>query len=497
MKIKTTKNNIVMFRFSLFILFTTLLIAGCQATPVAQTQAAARHDGIEVVGASGRESERSIESVAAGDARQSLLQHHLEFMAKREGPPLIAGNEARLLIDGPQTYDAIFSAMANARRAIDIEVYIFEGDKIGYAMADLLKRKQHEGVRVRLIYDSVGSVKTPHSLFDSMRDAGIQVIEFNPVNPLAGNLLDLNNRDHRKLVIVDGAVAYTGGINVSSVYAHGSGFSRKSRTGGAESRNADKARANTTYNDVAANDDAENNDIENEKAKSKDGWRDTQIEIRGPAVDAISALFNVTWRAQGGAEVGNVADADSAARGDKFIRVIGSSPDDKANIIYSDLLAAIENAQRSVHITMSYFSPDEKMITALRQAGQRGVEVQLILPGFSDWWPVLEAGRSHYSTLMEAGVVIYERKDVFLHAKTAVIDGVWSTVGSSNMDMRSFLHNNEVNVVVLGHDFGAAMEAMFSADRQRAKKVELEEWQQRSLLSRIKQSVARLFTYWL
>ncbi|HEY3700275.1 MAG TPA: phospholipase D-like domain-containing protein [Spongiibacteraceae bacterium] len=488
MKINTIKNNIVMFRFSLFIFFATLLIAGCQATPIAQTQTVARRDGIEVVSASGRESARSIESVSAGDARQALLQHHLEFMAKRAGPPLIASNEARLLIDGPQTYDAIFSAMANARHAIDVEVYIFEDDKIGNAMADLMLRKQREGVRVRLIYDSVGSVKTPRSLFDSMRDAGIQVIEFNPVNPLAGKLFDLNHRDHRKLVIVDGAIAYTGGINISSVYAHGSGISRKSRTGGAESKSADKTRDN------AGNDD----NIANKDAKSKDGWRDTQIEIRGPAVAAISDLFNATWRAQGGAEAGGVGDIKNvAAHGDKFIRVIGSSSDDKANIIYSDLLAAIENAQRDVHITMSYFSPDAKMIAALRQAGQRGVEVQLILPGFSDWWPVLEAGRSHYSTLLEAGIVIYERKDVFLHAKTAVIDGVWSTVGSSNMDMRSFLHNNEVNAVVLGNDFGQAMEEMFAADRQQANRIEKEAWQQRSLLSRIKQSVARLFTYWL
>jgi cardiolipin synthase len=146
---------------------------------------------------------------------------------------------------------------------------------------------------------------------------------------------------------------------------------------------------------------------------------------------------------------------------------------------------------------MSYFSPNKALIEALKAAAQRGVDVQLVLPGFSDWWPVHEAGRSHYSELLEAGVEIYERKDVFLHAKTAVVDGIWSTVGSSNMDVRSFLHNYEINVVILGDEFGDSMEKMFKDDRAKAETITKDAWEERSLSLRLKQTISRMFSYWL
>lgn len=446
----------------------TLTSHGCRTVaeaPPADTQHAAT---LAVVGSNGRNHERSVGTIAAGDDEKELLKHHLRYMARQTGPALVADNDVKLLIDGPQTYDAIFTSLAAAQRTIDIEVYILDDDHIGRALADLLEKKQRGGVRVRVIYDSVGSIKTPRAFFDELRSAGVEVLEFNPVNPLGGKISELNNRDHRKMTIVDNKVAYTGGINISSVYAHGSGFSRKSR------READ------------------------EKTALKGGWRDTQIQVTGPAVQIFSDMFEAMWLRNGGSDRAAGAKLENPQpRGDKYLRVIGSSPDDKTNFIYTDLLKAAENARRSVHITMSYFSPDAKMIEALCGAARRGVEVELVLPGFSDWWPVLEAGRSHYSKLLAAGVVIYERKDVFLHAKTAVIDRVWSTVGSSNMDMRSFLHNHEVNAVVLGNDFGEEMEAMFAADRARATLVDAETWRKRSLPLRLKQAIARIFAYWL
>jgi len=439
---------------------------GCRSIaepPRAPTAAAAT---IEVIGRDGRERERAVHAVAAGDELKPLLQHHLQVMAQRQGPPLIASNEVKLLIDGPQTYDAVFGALDAAQRSIDVEVYIFDDDKLGRSLAAMLKRESRSGVRVRVIYDSVGCIRTPKNFFEDMRAAGVQIVEFNPVNPLAGKLLKLNHRDHRKIFIVDGDVAFTGGINVSSVYAHGSGVSRK--------------------------DDAE---ADADSALSR-GWRDTQIQVTGPAVREFARLFEATW-AQSGGGVSTEPVAESRAPGDKYVRVIGSTPDDEVNHIYADLLTAIEHSRHSVHITMSYFSPNRKMIEALAAAARRGVDVQLVLPGFSDWWPVLEAGRSHYRELLEAGVFIFERRDVFLHAKTAVIDGVWSTVGSSNMDMRSFLHNNEVNAVVLGNDFANAMESMFAQDRAKAERVELNVWNERSLLLRVKQTLSRMFGYWL
>ncbi len=411
-----------------------------------------------------RRDERS-GSVEAAGTRQTLLQYHLANLAQ-EGPDILAGNEVRLLIDGPAAYNAIFAALSSATETIDIEMYIFDADKIGRALADLLREKSRAGVRVRLIYDSVGCIRTPRSFFDEMRADGVATIEFHPVNPLAGKFLRLNNRDHRKIFIVDNRIAYTGGINISGVYTHGSGISRKQKP-------------------------------RDEAAALEDGWRDTQIEITGPAVNAFSDLFDAMWMIGKGEPSLALPERKRNAAGNKYVRVIGSSPEDEINFIYADLLGAIKRARQSIHITMSYFSPNRAMIEALREAAQRGVDVQLVLPGFSDWWPVLEAGRSHYGELLEGGIHIYERKDVFLHAKTVVIDGVWSTVGSSNMDVRSFLHNYEVNVVILGEDFGASMEAMFARDRNSAEPVRKEKWQDRPLSLRLKQTVSRMFSYWL
>lgn len=197
---KSTIKFVRRVAFSLAIFIGLFCSDGCRtiaAAPTAQIQPTT----LKVVGADGSEHSRAVSKVAAGDARQALLQHHLRHMAAQPGPPLIANNDVKLLIDGPQTYDALFSSLAVAKHTIDVEVYIFDDDKIGRALTDLLKEKQHSGVHVRLIYDSVGCVKTPRSLFDEMRNAGIGVVEFNPVNPLAGSPLDLNNRDHRKIVI--------------------------------------------------------------------------------------------------------------------------------------------------------------------------------------------------------------------------------------------------------------------------------------------------------
>ncbi len=404
-------------------------------------------------------------SIEGDTSVESLLHYHLQQISNQSGPKLIAGNEVALLIDGPAAYKAIFSALAQAADSIDIEMYIFDDDRIGRPLAQLLREKSRSGIHVRLIYDSVGCLYTPRKFFDDMRADGVEIVEFNPTKPWAGKFLDLNNRDHRKIFIIDNRLVYTGGINISSVYTHGSGLSRRTRV------------------------------VEN---AMDDGWRDTQIEIRGPAVAEFTDFFDAMWLlAKGPISRPLRPSKEVESVGDKYVRIIGSSPEDSVNFIYSDLLAAIQRARISVHITMSYFSPNRAMIDALTDASRRGVEVQLVLPGFSDWWPVLEAGRFHYDELLEAGVHIHERHDVFLHAKTAVIDGIWSTVGSSNMDFRSFLHNYEMNTVIIGEKFGEDMEEVFSLDLSKAEKVNTADWERRSLLLRVQQRVSQVFIYWL
>ena len=179
------------------------------------------------------------------------------------------------------------------------------------------------------------------------------------------------------------------------------------------------------------------------------------------------------------------------------MRVLGSSPDEPGNEIYDALLNAIGRAERSVKITMAYFVPDPRTIEILTATARRGVEVSLILPGFSDAAVVFHAGRSHYQTLLDAGIRIYERQDVLLHAKTVLVDDVWATVGSSNMDWRSFLHNDEVNAIVLNAAFGREMAALFDRDIARATRIDPQAWSERGLTLRLQERWARIWDYWL
>lgn len=443
-----------------------MAIAGCASLPDFDALRAARYEDnrVRVMNARGQVTLHTTGRLASrltGNGRSELLQRHLGFMESLDGPPLIAGNDTRLLIDGPAAYGAMFRAISQARDHVNLETYIFDDDAVGHQLADLLIRKQAEGVQVNLIHDAVGTLRTPAEFFQRMAGAGIQIVKFNPVNPFSRRGWQINNRDHRKIVVVDGRLAFTGGINFSDVYSSGS-----SRI----------AREPTT----------------------EEGWRDTQIEIRGPAVAQFQRLFLETWQKQRGPPL---AKRDYLPRldrqGDKLVRVIASEANERINHLYLEILSAITHAEETIHITMAYFVPDRQTIDALCDAARRGVDVKLVLPGFSDFPAVFHAGRSHYSTLLAAGVKIYERRDAMLHAKTAVIDGVWSSVGSANMDMRSFLHNNEVNAVILGTSFAIEMETMFRADLQRATAVDAQTWSSRSLILRLREQLARIWEYWL
>ncbi len=179
------------------------------------------------------------------------------------------------------------------------------------------------------------------------------------------------------------------------------------------------------------------------------------------------------------------------------MRAIGSAYSDPHSLIYLTLLSAINNAEQRVNITNAYFAPDPQLLKALTDAAQRGVEVKLILPSQTDSWAVFHAGRSHYSNLLHAGVNIYERRGAVMHSKTASIDGVWSTIGSTNLDWRSFLHNDELNAAILGRDFSSQMDAMFARDLAESHAIDPNRWKYRSLLFRIKEWTARLVEYWL
>jgi cardiolipin synthase len=325
--------------------------------------------------------------------------------------------------------------------------------------------RQAAGIQVNLIYDSVGGLSTPRKFFERLSAGGIKVLEFNPVNPLAGKKKEwlLNNRDHRKLLIVDGRVAFLGGINISEAYSSGP-FSRPGK----------------------------------EKGKYAAGWRDTHLQIEGPAVAKLQRLFMDTWTKQRGEPLAKKNYFPRLGKqGAEIVRVIGSTFTDPYSQIYLTLLSAITNAEQRVYLANAYFVPDPKLLEVLTDAARRNVDVRLNLPSQTDAWVVFHAGRSHYTELLRAGVRIYERRGTVMHSKTAVIDGVWSTVGSTNLDWRSFLHNDELNAVILGRDFGKQMETMFAQDLKESKEIHLKNWKRRPFRFRVQEWLARLAEYWL
>ncbi len=382
------------------------------------------------------------------------------------GVPLIAGNRVSLLFDGPATMREMMDAARNATSNINLESYIFDEDEIGTQFADVLIQKQHDGVQVNVMVDAVGVLAVKPAFFDRMRAAGIRVVIFNPVNPAkAKGKWEVNNRDHRKLMIVDGRTAFTGGINISSTYANSSLFRSKYK----------KAK------------------VDGDKV----GWRDTHVKIEGPAVAALQYSFVNLWLEQAGSEL-TKADyfPPLAPVGDKILRVLATNPDGDFEI-YKSLMVAIAESKKSVHITSAYFVPDQQIVDALVAAAKRGVDVKLVLPGVSDHGMIRYAGQAFYDQLLAGGVKIFELQIAVLHAKTAVIDGAWSTIGSSNIDRRSFIHNYELNVVVVDPAFGGAMESAFNEDLRDSKEVTLEGWRHRPWGDRIREWAASLAGYWI
>jgi cardiolipin synthase len=444
-------------------------LAGCSTLPTIVPDMA-RHSSrpVQLEGARGplsaQQSKAILARLKSGGEETNIFDRHLALEQAIVGSPLVVGNKVVLLQDGPATFQAMFNSIRGAKDHINMETYIIEDDEVGKKFAAALIDKQAQGVQVTLIYDSVGAINAPKEFFKHLTDNGVKVLEFNPINPLTAKKgWQVNQRDHRKLLIVDGQSAFLGGINISSVYSGGS------------FRPASKRRPDGSL-----------------------PWRDTHLQVEGPVVAEFQKLFLATWDKQKGEALAprNFFPLP-ASKGKEVVRAIGSSPDEPYSLIYATLISAIGSAETSVHLTNAYFAPDPQLLAALKDATQRGVDVKLILPSKTDFWLVFHAGRSYYAELLRGGVKIYERRDALLHSKTALIDGVWSTIGSTNLDWRSFLHNEEVNAVILGQEFGAQMRAMFETDLAASSLITPEQWGQRSIGDRLKETFARIWEYWL
>ena len=391
-----------------------------------------------------------------------ILERYTAVVESVTESPLTKGNKVSLLADGQAAYAAMFEAIRNAKDHINLETFIIEDDEAGRKFSDLLLQKQTEGVQVNLIFDSLGSYGTPIAFFQRLRDKGIQVVEFNPVNPLKahGHWL-LAHPDHRKILIIDGKVAIAGGINISSIYS--SSLSRKRKIKGAPLP-----------------------------------VRDTDVQIEGPAVAEFQKLFLDTWQKQNGPKLAERNYfPDQKEYGNALVRVVGSTPGQNNRITFIVYVSVITFAEHSIHLTNAYFIPDDQILDAFTDAAKRGVDVKIILPSNSDSSMGLLAARYNYSELLKAGVKIYERRNVFLHAKTAVIDGVLSTVGSTNLDYWSLLSDDEVNAVILSHNFAADMEKMFDKDLAESDQIQWDQWKKRPLWQKIKEEYAHLLSHWM
>ena len=396
------------------------------------------------------ESRELLKDIGATDA----LRRHLTVEQAIAESPLIEGNSTRILRDGKQTFPAVFAAIENARHHINLEYYILEDiEHNGKRLSDILIRKRKEGVAVHVIYDSFGSSTTPPAFFDKLKKGGVKLLEFNPLNPLETKKgYEPLDRDHRKILIVDGKVAILGGINLSTTYQS----SGKGKSGAA-------------------------------KGHENDYWRDTDVEIRGPVVASIQKLFARQWQKEkGGALDESTFYPKLGSQGTELIRMIGSTPDKEIPRYYVTLISAIRSAQKNIWITAAYFFPTEEQVDDLIAAAKAGIDVRVIMPDKSDAGIAITMQHKHYTKLLKGGVRLWETHGVVQHSKTVTIDGVWSVIGSSNIDQRSVVFNDESDVVIVGEKTAKELEALFETDAATAEEITLKKWKKRPIGEKFK-----------
>jgi cardiolipin synthase len=455
-------------RFPLLAITAALLVAGCATSNDLKSKGPVVTQPIVTTRGPATEAaaEKLLDDAAGADTKkeQTQLERLVGSVRTSLSSPLTAGNKVTVLVDGPATFVAIDKAIAAARHHIHVETYIFADDQFGQKFADLLIAKRQQGVEVRVVYDGLGSVSTAGDFFEKLKAAGVEVVEFRPLNPVKTFFWHMHNRDHRKIIIVDGRVAFTGGLNISGAYSASSASKPGPESG------------------------------------LKEGWRDTHVQIEGPVVEQFQQLFLDTWSQLGGMLMTPSSSyyPPTSPIGADLVSAVGSSglkQQDEA--IYKSYLAAIRNCSSRIWITQAYFLPPEELRDALIEAASRGVDVRIVVPGFTDSKLVLSASHREFEPLLKGGVRLAEAEDALLHAKTALIDNSLVIIGSANLDYRSFLHNNEVTAVIIGDDTGHRMQAVFTKDWDQGKEITLSEWKKRSLWQKTKESVSGVLKFWL
>lgn len=380
----------------------------------------------------------------------SVKDKVIPLLLNNADSPITTNNEVKVLLNGEETFGEILEAINEAKHHIHMEYFIVKDSTIGRKIQQLLIQKAREGIEVRFIYDAVGSWQLNNDFINPMLEAGVKVKAFLPVTlPVFGSRL--NYRNHRKVLVVDGKVGFLGGLNIGDEYL---GESKKFKF-----------------------------------------WRDTHLKIVGEAIYVLQVIFLRDWYFVSKEELESKEYFPKQKYyGSTAIQIAVSGPDVYWESIHQAIFTAISSSSKYVYITTPYLIPDETILLALKTAALRGVDVRILMPFKPDHRTVFWASKSHYMELLETGIRIFQYKKGFIHSKTVVVDDNFATVGTTNLDIRSFNLNFEVNAFMYNDKINKLMKETFLEDLEESVEVTLEEYKERSIIARMKESIARLFS---
>jgi cardiolipin synthase A/B len=375
-------------------------------------------------------------------------------MSSLLGPSLIGGNQTTTLVNGDQIFPAMLEAIAGAKKTINFETYIYWSGEIGTRFSDALAERAASGVQVHIIIDSVGSDRVSRRHLERLKDAGVKIVKYHPLrwyNLTTAQKLD--NRTHRKLLVVDGVVGFTGGVGIADEWLGNAG--------------------------------------------SPEHWRDTHYRLRGPAVAQLQAAFADNWMES----TGHVLHGDDYfprldPAGSELAQVFKSSPTNGSESMQLMYLLSLTAATKNIRLASSYFVPDQLTIDTLIAARRRGVQVQVIVPGkHIDVKVVRSASRARWGDLLKNGVEIFEYQPTMFHCKQLIIDDRWVSIGSANIDNRSFRNNDEANLNVLDEAFAAREVEIFENDLRSSKQITYDQWRRRPLPTKAWETFAGIFGF--
>ena len=371
----------------------------------------------------------------------------IPLLYNNENSKLSIRNEVKLIKNGDEKFKILFKDLKAAQYHIHLEYFVIKDDKIGTELLNILCDKAKEGLEIRIVIDDVGS-SISSKMKRRLKNCGIEMHPFMPVR-FSNSTGKMNYRDHRKIVVIDGKIGYVGGVNVSDNYIN-------------------------AYNDRY--------------------WRDTHIRLTGEAVKPLQILFFTTWDFVSGdeLEISKTYFPEHNCKGNVPLQIAASGPDTDWSNVMEAVFVAITNAEDHVYITTPYFIPNSEIVTALQVLARSNKDVKVIVPKKSDSWIAEYATNSYLEMLLEAGVEVYQYTKGFIHAKTMVVDGVFSSVGTTNMDYRSFNINFEVNALIYDETISSELTEFFNDDLKHSEKLELESWKNRSKRTKLVEAVARL-----